>query len=262
MHQIVLSILANAGGVGKTTLATHLAYELGRKGISVALLDLDPQHALDVFCGLPGADNSASMVHVLSADFAGRWPFVPTWNMEKIQVCQGHNGLIKMSNDLVTRRRGSYILSDRLQDFPLPHQVVILDCPATLGMLCENALAASNFVLVPVQLEMKSVSGAADLVEWMGATGYDLRLNPYPRMLGLVPSLYDKNCALHRQYLNELPLVGEQLGVNVYPPIRESSNFRNASAHGLPIHKHRPSHAACMDFQVIVQDVVKLIKGK
>ena len=47
--QIVIAILANAGGVGKSTIATHLAYGLSQQNISVTLLDLDPQRSLDIF---------------------------------------------------------------------------------------------------------------------------------------------------------------------------------------------------------------------
>lgn len=49
-QKIVIGILANAGGVGKTTLAAHLAYEICKGGQTVALIDLDPQRVLDVSC--------------------------------------------------------------------------------------------------------------------------------------------------------------------------------------------------------------------
>ena len=52
MKQIVLSLLANAGGVCKSTLSVHIAYSMYKRGFSVALIDLDPQRSLDVFCGL------------------------------------------------------------------------------------------------------------------------------------------------------------------------------------------------------------------
>jgi chromosome partitioning protein len=259
-HKTVIGILANAGGVGKTTLAVHLAYELSKRDLSVALIDLDPQRALDVFCGLPAAAAESSIVQVLSKDFQGNWPIVSAWDNPKIAVCQGHPTMSQIADDLVIRRRGEYTLADRLKNHPLPHDVVILDCPATLGMICENAIAASTGLLVPIQLEMKSVSGAADLVQWAIAIADELDLDPRPPILGLVPSLYDNNRAIHRQYLQQLPEVAEQLRIKLYPQVRDSSEFKNASANGLPIQKYRPSHPASRDFTVIAEDISKLAK--
>ena len=71
MKQIIISLLANAGGVGKTTLSVHIAYEMSKRGFSVALLDLDPQRSLDVFCGLPSANAENTLVKVFSKDFQG-----------------------------------------------------------------------------------------------------------------------------------------------------------------------------------------------
>lgn len=259
-HQVVIGILANAGGVGKTTLAVHLAYEIAKLGLSVALIDLDPQRALDVFCGLPSAEVEDSIVQVLSKDFKGDWSLTPAWNNPKVEVCQGHPAMSQLADDLVIRRRGEYTLADRLKSYPLPHDIVLLDCPATLGMICENAIAASTGLLVPIQLEMKSVSGVADLVQWSIAISNDLKLEPRPPILGLVPSLYDKNRSIHRQYLQQLPEVADQLRVKLYPHIRDSSEFKNASAHGLPLQKYRPGHVACKDFSTIAKDLVTFVK--
>ncbi|NEP19399.1 MAG: ParA family protein [Leptolyngbya sp. SIO4C1] len=256
-QQIVLGILANAGGVGKTTLAVHLAYELGRKGLSAALIDLDPQRALDVFCGLAAADYEHSVVRVLSKGDQGDWPLTPLWDSQ-IEVCQGHPAMSQLADELVIRRRGEYALADRLRAVPLPHDVVILDCPATLGKICENAVAASSHILVPIQLEMKSVSGVADLVQWLLGIIEDLQLEPSPPILGLVPSLYDKRRGIHRQYLQQLPEVAEQLQITLYPEIRDSAEFKNASALGLPLQKYRPAHPACQDFRVLAEDVANL----
>lgn len=259
-QKLVVGILANAGGVGKTTLAAHLAYELCQRGLKVALIDLDPQRALDVFCGLPPAEIENTVVRVFSKDFDGNWPLVSAWNHPDIEVCQGHPGMAQVASDLVIRRRGEYVLADRLKNYPLRHDVTILDCPATIGIICENAVAASTGLLVPIQLEMKSVSGVADLVQWLIGIAEDLMLEPRPPILGLVPSLYDNSRAIHRQYLQQLPEVAEQLKIKLYPQIRDSSEFKNASANGLPLHKHRPAHPASKDFKAIADDVVTLVK--
>lgn len=259
-QQVVIGILANAGGVGKSTLAVHLAYELAKNKLSVVLIDLDPQRALDVFCGLPPSEPMNSIVGVLSKEFAGGWSLVPAWGHKNIDVCQGHPSMAKLADDLVIRRRGEYALVDRLKNFPLRHDVVILDCPATMGTICENAIAASTGLLVPIQLEMKSISGVADLVEWSIAISDDLQLDPRPQIFGLVPSLYDSNRAIHRQYLQQLPEITERLKIKLYPHIRDSSEFKNCSANGMPLQKYRPNHPACSDFHAIASDIVKLVK--
>jgi chromosome partitioning protein len=259
-QQIILSIIANAGGVGKTTIATHIAYGLGQMGFSVALIDLDPQRALDVFCGLPPANADQSIVQVLAKDFKGDWPLFPAWSHLNVEVCPGHPSMAQIADDLVIRRRGEYALADRLQNYPLRHDIVILDCPATLGKICENAIAASTHLLVPIQLEMKSVSGVADLIQWTMAIADDLKLKPQPPILGLVPSLYNAQKAIHRLYLEQLPLVAEQLGISVYPAIRDSAEFKNCSANGEPLQKYRPNHPAAKDFDQIVADIAALLK--
>ncbi|MBE9032737.1 ParA family protein [filamentous cyanobacterium LEGE 11480] len=260
--QIIIAIIANAGGVGKTTISTHIAYGLGQKGLSVGLIDLDPQRALDVFCGLPPAQAKESIVEVLAKDFKGKWPMFPAWGHLNIEVCPGHPSMAQIADDLVIRRRGEYTLTDRLTNYPLKHDVVILDCPATLGKICENAIAAATHLLVPIQLEMKSVSGVADLIQWALAIGEDLQLDPAPPILGLVPSLYNHKKAIHRLYLEQLPDVAADLGIPVYPAIRDSAEFKNCSANGEPLQRYRPNHPAAKDFDHIINDVVKLAKKK
>ncbi len=175
-------------------------------------------------------------------------------------MCQGHPKLSEVANELVVRKRGEYILADKLKSYPLHHDLIILDCPATLGMLNVNALAASNYLLVPVQLEMKSRAGAAELVEWCITTADELHLNPRPPILGFVPSMYDERRAIHKSYLQQLPAIAETLKIKVYPKIRDSSESKNASANGLPLQKYRPAHQACNDFKAIANDLSNLIK--
>ena len=127
-------------------------------------------------------------------------------------------------------------------------------------MLCENALSASDLILVPVQLEPKSIGGAADLVAWCINASNELQLEPRPKIQGIVPSIYNKDAAIHRQYLEQLPGIASQLDIQVYPPIRYSKEFVNTSAYGLPLYKYRPGHPACDDFEAITHDLVTILK--
>ncbi|WP_013334996.1 ParA family protein [Gloeothece verrucosa] len=257
MQQLRLAILSNAGGSGKTTLATHLTYLLSIAKYSVATIDLDPQGSINVFCGLPRPDESQTIAAVLSNDkFSGDWPIVPLWNNKGVKsayACQGEKILEKTSNELVLHQRGAYLLGDRLDDFPLKQDVIIFDCPATLGPLPTIAITAATHILVPVQVEPKSTAGASKLLEWLYEKFGILRLNPRPKILGFVPNQYDRKIAIHRTLLEQLSPMLSELGIHCFNPIRSSSEFKNACALGLPLQLYRPSHPACKDFNPIIK---------
>lgn len=226
-RQIVLWIGANAGGVGKTTLAVHIGYEMAERGFDVALLDLDSNGSMSLFCGLPKtAKLQNTMASVFSESFAGDWPLVsPNWDESKgkLQICPGGGVMSKVTDSLTSRRRREYILADQMQRYPLPHHLVILDCPATLGTR-------------------------------------DLQLNPAPEILGFVPSQYDGSEAAQRKILSQLPSKLAKIKIPCYPQIRYSSEFNNASGKGMPLHLYRGNHEACHDFSNICDDLTALIQ--
>lgn len=93
-------------------------------------------------------------------------------------------------------------------------------------MLNVNALAASTHILVPVQLEMKSIAGSAELVEWCITTSEELQLEPRPPILGFIPSMYDDRRAIHKAYWRQLPEIAKELQIKVYPKVRDSVSLR------------------------------------
>jgi chromosome partitioning protein len=261
--QLRLALLSNAGGSGKTTLATHLAYLLGQQGLKVVLMDLDPQGSVSLFGGLSRPRIQDTIAAVLQDGFAGDWPLVSLWpdQIDTVEACQGEMGLVKTTSELVLHERGAYLLSDRLQDYPLPHDVVIFDCPATLGPLPLIALSACTHLLIPMQVEPKSADGAGKLLEWFYGNIRRLRLSPEPQLLGFIPNQYDQRLAIHRNILEQLSPQLEKLNIRCFPPVRFSSEFKNASAKGQPLHLYRPSHAACADFDPIVTQILQAIEA-
>jgi chromosome partitioning protein len=260
-----IAVLSNAGGAAKTTLSTHLGYGLSIQGKSVAMMDLDPQGSLSLFTGLPRPKGDAgTLSQVLKDDFTGDWCLQNVWEDKlkgKAQIVQSNTSLVRTANELVFHERGAYALSDRLNDYPLPHSVVIFDCPATLGPLPLAALAASTHILIPCELEPKSISASAALLTWISENNRRLRLIPPPQIIGVVPSQYDDRIAIHRNVNQDLIPVVEKMGLRCFPPIRYSSEFKNASARGLPLQLHRPKHPALVDIHRIVEAVAEVVDG-
>ena len=261
MTQVRLAILSNAGGSGKTTMATHLAFLAAKAGFSIVLIDLDPQGSVSLFCGLPRPTPDKTIAAVLSENFSGEWPLVSLWSEEvdNVFACQGEMGLVRTINELVLHERGAYLLSDRLQDYPLKHDLVIFDCPATLGPLPLIALSASTHVLIPIQVEPKSADGAGKLLEWIYHSFRRLRLKPEPKILGIVPNQYDRRIAIHRNILEQLEPLMQKMNIPCFEPIRSSSEFKNASALGVPLHLYRPRHPRCDDFQAVSSQLNRIL---
>lgn len=264
--QIVLWIGANAGGVTKTTVAIHIAYEMARRGFNIAVLDLDTNVSMSQFSGLPKYPKpEQTMAAVFAEDFDGNWPLMsPAWGKPKgtVQFCVGGPVMIQVSMDLVLRSRREYVLADRFQDFPLPHHLVILDCPATLSHLNDIALAVSTHLIIPVELTPKSFTGADALLNWYQLSSRRLRINPAPQILGFLPTRYNANEASERDHLAALPDMIASQQIRCYPHIRYSCEFKNASGKGLPLHLHRPGHKASEDFSPICDDIQAILGGK
>lgn len=266
MKQVILWIGANAGGVSKTTLAVHIGYEIAKRGFDVALLDLDTNVSMSQFCGLDkDLPSSKTIASVFGENFKGDWPLLtPEWGNPngKLQVCLGGSVMIGIGLELAIRNRREYVLADRFEDFPLPHQLVILDCPATLGNLNDIALAVATHLLIPVELSPKSLTGANALLSWYRGACKNLRLNPPPKILGFIPTKYDSSEAGQRDLLSHLPKMLVPLKIKCYPRIRYSCEFSNASAKGIPLQLHRPTHKAIKDLHPVCQEILAILQEK
>ena len=259
--QVVLSILSRAGGVGKTTIASNVFYELGSTGITTCLIDLDPNFSLASFVGgLAPVDQSDSVARIFDPSFKGTYPLKKGWDTPECDFLQGHESMGAISDNLKSRRRSEYAIADLFKKYPLPHEVVILDCPGTQSAMTTAALAASNHLLLPVQLEVK-IATTPSLITWCFTTSEELFLDPTPQILGIVPNSYDKSGTVHRQCIEQLPSIAESLGVHLFDAIPNSKEIINAAMAGLPLKKHRPGHPANKGFKQIADAVKELTNG-
>ena len=190
MLKKVISIMSNSGGVGKTTLTVNLAYQLARKGKKVAMFGCDPNGSLTLFCGLDDPSKEKTMDWVLRPDFKGDYPLFPVWrdHIKGIDACLGGLPLTESTQRLVLDKRGAYLLADALEDYPLPHDVLIIDCPGTIEQLHIAALSASTDVIITLKPEDKDMDAMAKLLEWISLTRTELRLKPAPKVLGVEPN--------------------------------------------------------------------------
>lgn len=255
-EQVRLAIMTGAGGVGKTTLAANLGYEVARKGHSVALLDLDPQGSLNVACRLNKTPaNKKTTAWIYSGFFDGDYSAVPVWKdkVTGLEVIQGGNALFKIMSNLA-QADGSRLLAQALEQYPLPHELVIFDCPATLETLPRTALVASTHILVPLVPDAKAIDGTRVLLDWYATSVREEKLGPPPKILGFVLNNVEK-IAEHQRFCKQLPPMYEERGYRVFPPINHYAAFTNAWSEGIPLRVHRTTHPALQPLEEIVEAI-------
>jgi chromosome partitioning protein len=275
-RQIRICIASNAGGSGKTTTAVHLAYAIAKQGYKVTIIELDISGSLSTFTGLPmhpAPEDSVAVV--FDSEFNGDYPLQPVWSdrVDSVMAMQGGEAIEAVIRSIPLLPRGHYTLLDRLEDFPLEADVVIIDTPATLEPMGVVALAACTHILSPIKPENKDAEGFAGFVRWYYRQVTELRLRPKPEFLGFVPNRVDwAETAMHRNFLgldrqgrlrqdidlsDTLPALIEEMGIHCFTPVRQSNFYLNASLERLPLQAYRPGCDAAKDFDPIIEQIIQ-----
>ena len=135
---------------------------------------------------------------------------------------------------LLTRAGREYALSRALEPIKGDYDVVLVDCPPSLGVLTINGLTAADEVLVPLQCETLSHRGVGQLLE----TIEDVKsyTNPALKVRGVVATMFDSRTRLGREVLDD---VRSRYGVEVLePPVPKSVRVAEAPGHGRSVLEH------------------------
>lgn len=255
--------MTGAGGVGKTTLAANLGYEVARLGYRVVIFDLDPQGSINVACRLNKTPApKATTAWLYSGFFDGNYTLIPAWqeHVKTLEIMQGGGALFKVMANLA-QPGGITLLKNALTEYPLSHDLIIFDCPATLEYIPKSALVAADRLLIPLMPDAKAVDGTRVLLDWYAASVQELQLGNPPEFLGFVINNVE-NGAEHQRLSRELPPRYQARGYQVFPLIRHYTGFTNAWSEGVPLRVHRTTHPALDSLGEIVDAIVKELGGK
>jgi len=189
----IISIVNQKGGVGKTTTAINTAVALADHGRRVLLVDLDPQ--ANATSGL-GVDHK-SLSHGVYEAIAGSVRPVDAIQpsvRERLDVLPATPNLAGATVELVNVDRREYRLADVLQEIVLDYDVIVVDCPPSLGLLTVNALTAADEVLIPVQCEYFSLDGLDQLLDTIHLVRENLK--PTLTVLGILLTMYEAESPL------------------------------------------------------------------
>jgi chromosome partitioning protein len=160
---MVLSIINQKGGVGKTTTAINLAAGLGLKGKRVLLIDMDPQ--ANATTGLGQAPDPNRGLYQILTDNVPIAEAMKETETAGVWLIPSHISLARRIGELDARTYREQLLRTRLAPVRDRFDYVVLDPPPALNILSINAVAASDRLIVPCKMDRYSLDGLGDLFE-------------------------------------------------------------------------------------------------
>lgn len=197
----IISIVNQKGGVGKTTTAVNLGAYLAELGKFVLLVDLDPQANASSGLGVPYQELDKGLYEALIGNYLLREVVMPT-GIRGYRLAPATPSLAGANVEFVDIERREFRLADALLEVKSDYDVIIIDCPPSLGILTINGLVAADHLLIPVQAEYYALEGLGQLMNTVELVRQNIK--PELNVLGAVITMFDKRTKLSTQVLEEL----------------------------------------------------------
>lgn len=245
----ILAVANQKGGVAKTTTAHALGVGLAERGRSVLLIDLDPQASLTWACGIDPEALDESIHDVLLARTDAESVIVTV--DDGIDLLPSTIDLAGAELHLLTKTGREYVLRKALRRVRDRYEMILIDCPPSLGILTINGLTAADEVIIPLQPESLSRRGVGQLLD----TIEDVRdyTNEGLRVRGAIATLFDGRTNLAHRVVEQ---VREDYGIPVLEPhVPKSVRVAEAPEKGRSVLAHAPRSKPAEAYRALAEQL-------
>jgi len=245
---VVIAVLNQKGGVGKTTTVINVASYLAQAGKRVVIVDADPQG--NATSGI-GIDKNAMKLTLYDGLLRKKnTSDILTLTAHKnITVLPANANLAGAEVELASMHGREFALKELLHGVLADY--IIIDCPPSLGLLTINALCAADKVLIPVQTEYYALEGISQLLQIVQKV--QKSANPQLSILGVLLTMFDQRTSLSKQVQDELAThFGDLLFKTVIP---RNVRLAEAPSHGIPISQYDKWSKGARSYKALAKEI-------
>ncbi len=248
----VICIANQKGGVGKTTTSVNLAASLALEKQRVLLIDLDPQGSASSGLGVRDLAGKPTTYDVIMGERSIAESIIQT-QIEHLSLLPAHRDMVGAEVELVTVIGREFRLTQALKPVRDQFDVIVIDCPPSLGLLTVNGLSAADAVLIPLQCEyyaLEGLSALLDTIELIRA-----RLNPALAIDGILLTMFDTRNSLSHQVSDE---VRRHFPDRVFRTvIPRNVRLSESPSHGIPAALYDPASKGAQAYIDLARELIE-----
>ena len=274
MFSKVFTLTNQKGGVGKTSSALNLGAALSISGKKVLIIDNDPQGNLTAALGYTPAEQSRTLSNLLLA--AIDYPEDLELHLDRtvihtdsgVDLIPANRRLADAATRLQVMQLSQYnavgdvdracekVMASLLEPLRPKYDYIIIDCGLKHELLTVNALAASDYCIIPVQAHFLASEGIPDVLELVKSVR--MKFNPDLKIAGILLTMYQSRPQLCQSVKTSVDeIYGEAFHV-FQRPIEYSIKVAECPAAGQSIFEYAPKNAAAESYRSLAEEVLCL----
>lgn len=247
----VITTATQKGGVGKTTTTYVLATILMHRGYRVLAIDMDPQGNLS-FAMNAEIDKSAIIYDVLKGNVKASFAIQ---HRAVVNIIPSNILLSALEMEFTGRGR-EFLLKNSIEELKDSYDYILIDSPPGLGILTVNALAASDYLIIPVLADVFSLQGITQLYETVAHVRSTC--NPELKIAGVLFNRFNQRIKLAREVHGTALLIAQQLGINIFETkIRNCISLGEAQAVQRDVYEYAPRSSGVQDYCALADELIR-----
>jgi len=247
---MIIAIVNQKGGTGKTTTTVNLGCALAKNGKKVLLVDLDAQGNLSYSLGI--LEVKGSIAEVLMGEGSLNDILVET---DGVTIVPSTIDLADVEITIAEADQREFLLKNALSKIK-KYDYVLIDCPPSLSLLTINALNAADRVIIPLQMEVLSLQGLDQII----STINQIRsvFNSDLEIVGLLPVMVDSRRKLSQEVYDHIK---ENYEFKIFDSrIRTNVRASEAPSFGQSVISYSPKSNSALDYKAFANEILKLTK--